>query len=64
VPAHVHVSSGSCVAKFELNCYQGPIVCVKVRGFAEHEVNTIRKELTAILRDLCDYWRDTHGSFT
>lgn len=63
-PAHVHVTAGSCKAKFELNCPGGPIVCVQVKGFAEHEVSKIKRELAEILQRLCEHWRANYGSFT
>lgn len=64
VPAHAHVSSNGFLAKFELNCYSGPVECVKSRGYSDPELNEIRRELAGVLRLCCDHWRNTYGAFT
>lgn len=64
-PSHVHVSTTSGKAKFELNCTTGPVHCVKAaRGYSDHELNAIIKEITAMLDTCCQHWSVNHGSFT
>lgn len=63
-PAHVHVSSAGSMAKFELNCEGGPVVCVSSRGYSDPEITGIRKELETLLRTLCIFWKDNYGDYT
>lgn len=59
-PAHVHVESGGCEAKFELNCPDGPVECVKIYKppMPSHEVRKIEKELEPRIAELCQSWKD------
>ena len=55
-PAHVHVSSRGCEAKFRLNCPDGPVTLDRAWGYAHHECIAIQKELAPYVRWLCDRW--------
>jgi hypothetical protein len=64
VPAHIHVSTASGKAKFELSCPSGPCKCVLAqRGLSDPELNSIRKEIDAMLSDCCLHWRTHHGPY-
>lgn len=63
-PAHVHVSSASGKAKFELNCPTGPVQCVTAqRGYGDPELNAIARQITQMLDVCCKHWKDHHGDY-
>lgn len=63
-PSHVHVSTTSGKAKFQLNCPTGPVQCVKAsRNYSDPELNQIVKEIEGMLGTCCDHWRVNHGAF-
>ena len=61
-PAHVHVIGNGNEAVFNLNCPKGPPELRENYGFSGKELGKISDALVANLVDLCEYWRQIHGS--
>lgn len=60
-PAHVHAVGPDGRAKIALNCPNGPVLPVDIRGV---DPGTVRKLVALIeqeLVELCATWRSIHG---
>jgi len=61
-PPHVHaVRPDGALAKFELNCPDGPVKLVEQAGFRMVEVNEIGAAVAAQLAEMCTKWKAIHG---
>jgi hypothetical protein len=61
-PPHVHaIGRGGALAKFELNCPEGPVVLVGQSGFRASDVTDVGHAVAAALPALCAKWRAIHG---
>lgn len=61
-PAHVHVRGNGCEATFNLHCPDGPAVVRANYGFSKKDIVKIANALNASLAQLCDEWRNIHGT--
>ena len=62
-PAHVHFVGPEGRAKIVLNCPDGPVLPIDVRGF---DTATLKKALHIVeqeLSKLCQAWRSIHGTY-
>ena len=57
-PPHVHVLRDRSAAKFWLD----PVSLVKNRGFADHEINRLRRLILDNRTLLLEAWRDFFGT--
>jgi hypothetical protein len=61
-PPHTHaVRRGGALAKFELNCPNGPVVLAEQAGFRTTEIAEIGAAIAAELPAVCLKWRAIHG---
>lgn len=61
-PPHVHaIRRGGALAKFELNCPDGPVTLVGQAGFRSVEIVEIGTAVAADLPAMCAKWRAIHG---
>ena len=60
-PAHVHVIGNGHEAIYELNRPDGPVSLRENFGFAQHELTSIQKALSAHVQQLCKAWEGIHG---
>lgn len=61
-PAHVHaVRRDGALAKFELNCPDGPVTLVGQTGFRTAEIAEIGATVAEELAAICAKWRAFHG---
>lgn len=61
-PRHVHVTDGTNVVVFFLNCPDGPPTLRQNHGFGLHRVNRIKKALAGEIATLCDDWEAHFGA--
>jgi hypothetical protein len=61
-PAHVHVRGKGCEATFNLHCPDGPVVSRANYGFSKKDIAKIAVALNGSLTQLCDEWRNIHGT--
>jgi hypothetical protein len=61
-PPHVHaIKRDGALAKFDLNCPDGPVALVEQAGFRAAEIAEIGTAVAADLSTICAKWRTIHG---
>jgi hypothetical protein len=61
-PPHVHaIRRDGALAKFVLNCPDGPVTLAEQTGFRAAEIAEIGTAEAAGLPELCAKWRAIHG---
>jgi hypothetical protein len=61
-PPHVHaIRRGGALAKFGLNCPEGPVTLVAQAGFRAAEIAEIGEVVAARLSTICLKWSAIHG---
>ena len=61
-PPHVHaIGRDGALAKFNLNCPNGPVRLIEQSGFRKVDIAEIGAAVAADLPAICAKWRDIHG---
>lgn len=61
-PPHVHaIGRGGALARFTLNCPDGPVTLAGQTGFRAADIGEIGAAVAAQLPAICEKWRTLHG---